>query len=275
MRGVFGAVAREVLLRPVTLIRSSVIGTIIGILPAAGSPIASLISYNEAMRWSRRPEAFGKGALEGVAAAEAATNAAAPASMVPLLALGVPGSPPAALVLGALLLHGLRPGQSLYTEHAEIVYTFIWSMILAGLVVMAMSALVSKYLVRIAAFPVHLLAPLILLLSVVGSFAVRNSPMDVAVMLSFGLLGYSLDKLGFVVGPIVLGLILGPVVESGLVTSLAMVGVGRSGFDVFLFRPISAVLVFLTLLSLAWPAVSRRLLSSVSQVATPGAGDDT
>ena len=273
VRGVFGEVAREVLLRPVTLIRSSVIGTIIGILPAAGSPIASLISYNEAKRWSRRSEAFGKGAVEGVAAAEAATNAAAPASMVPLLALGVPGSPPAALVLGALLLHGLRPGQSLYTEHAEIVYTFIWSMILAGLVVMAMSSLVSKYLVRIAAFPVHLLAPLILLLSVVGSFAVRNNPMDVAIMLSFGLLGYSLDKLGFSVGPIVLGLILGPVVESGLVTSLAMVGVGRSGFDVFLFRPISAVLILFTVLSLAWPAVSRRLLPSVTQVATPGAGD--
>jgi putative tricarboxylic transport membrane protein len=154
------------------------------------------------------------------------------------------------------------------------VYTFIWSMILAGLIIMAMSALVSRYLVRIAAFPVHLLAPLILLLSVVGSFAVRNSPIDVGVMLSFGLLGYSLDKLGFTVGPIVLGLILGPVVESGLVTSLAMVGVGRSGFDVFLLRPISAVLIFFTLFSLAWPAISRRLLPSVTQVATPGAGDD-
>ena len=271
-RGVFTEVARKLLLRPMTLIRSSVIGTIVGILPAAGSPIASLISYNEAKRWSPHPDEFGKGALEGVAASEAATNAAAPASMIPLLALGVPGSPPAAVALGALLLHGLRPGQSLYAEHGDIVYPFLWSMILAGVVIMGISLLLSRYLARIASFPVHLLAPLILLLSVVGSFAIRNNVLDVGIMLSFGLLGFVLDKLGFSAGPIVLGLILGPIVESGLVTSLAMMGPGRSGLDVFVLRPISALLIVLTLLSAAWPVISRRLLPSAAPVATTGTG---
>ena len=273
-RGVFAAVARELVLRPMTLIRSSVIGTIVGILPAAGSPIALLLSYNEAVRWSRHPEEFGKGAVEGVAASEAAANAAAPASMIPLLALGVPGSPPAAVALGALLLHGLRPGRSLYAEHADIVYTFIWSTILAGLVIMVISMLLSRYLVRIAAFPVHVLAPLILLFGVVGSFAIRNNVLDVAVMLSFGLLGYLLDKLACSAGPIVLGLILGPIVESGLVSSLALVGTGRSWMDVFLFRPISAALILLTLLSVAWPMLSRRLLPSTVPVTAAVGGDE-
>lgn len=231
-RGVFAAVARELVLRPMTLIRSSVIGTIVGILPAA------------------------------------------PASMIPLLALGVPGSPPAAVALGALLLHGLRPGRSLYAEHADIVYTFIWSTILAGLVIMVISMLLSRYLVRIAAFPVHVLAPLILLFGVVGSFAIRNNVLDVAVMLSFGLLGYLLDKLAFSAGPIVLGLILGPIVESGLVSSLALVGTGRSWMDVFLFRPISAALILLTLLSVAWPMLSRRLLPSTVPVTAAVGGDE-
>ena len=270
-RGVVVEVARELVSSPMTLIRSSAIGTIVGILPAAGSPIASLLSYNEAVRWSRHPDKFGKGTVEGVAASEAATNAAAPASMIPLLALGVPGSPPAAVALGALLLHGLRPGQSLYAEHADIVYTFIWSMILAGFVIMVISMLASRYLVRIAAFPVHVLAPLILLFGVVGSFAIRNNVLDVGVMLSFGLLGYLLDKLAFSAGPIVLGLILGPIVESGLVSSLALVGTGRSWLDVFLFRPISAALIFLTLLSVAWPMIGRRLLPSAASAAASAA----
>jgi putative tricarboxylic transport membrane protein len=269
-RGVFAAVARELLWHPVTLLRSSLIGTIVGILPAAGSPIASLISYNEAKRWSSHPDRFGKGALEGVAASEAANNAAAPASMIPLLALGIPGSAPAAVALGALLLHGLRPGQALYAEHADIVYPFLWSMIAAGLVIMIMSLLLSRYLARIAAFPVHFLAPLILLLSVVGSFAIRNSAVDVGLMLTFGLLGYVLDKLGFNAGPIVLGLILGPIVESGLVTSLAMMGPGRSGLSVFVLRPISALLILLTVLSATWPSISERFLPSMAPPAGEG-----
>jgi putative tricarboxylic transport membrane protein len=192
--------------------------------------------------------------------------------MIPLLALGVPGSPPAAVALGALLLHGLRPGQSLYAEHGDIVYPFLWSMILAGVVILGISLLLSRYLARIASFPVHLLAPLILLLSVVGSFAIRNNVLDVGIMLSFGLLGFVLDKLGFSAGPIVLGLILGPIVESGLVTSLAMMGPGRSGLEVFVLRPISGSLIVLTLLSAAWPVISRRLLPSAAPVATTGAG---
>ncbi len=146
-------------------------------------------------------------------------------------------------------------------------------MILAGLVIMVISVLLSRHLVRIAAFPVHVLAPLILLFGVVGSFAIRNNVLDVSVMLAFGLLGYLLDKLAFSAGPIVLGLILGPIVESSLVSSLALVGPGRSWVDVFLFRPISAALILLIVLSVAWPAISRRLLPSTPPATTAAGGD--
>lgn len=265
-RGVFREVARYLLVRPLVMLRSSVIGVLVGILPAAGSPVASLISYNEARRWSKKPEKFGTGALEGVAASDSASNSAAPASMIPLLTLGVPGSPPAAVALGALLLHGLQPGNDLYANHPDVVYAFIWSMILAGFVILLMSALLSRYLVRVAAFPVFFLAPLIMLLSVVGSFAIRNNILDVGMMLFFGLFGYVLDKLGFQAGPIALGLVLGPIVESGFVTSLSLIGPGQSALEVFVLRPISLVLIALTVLSAFWPLLSRRLLRSREEV---------
>jgi putative tricarboxylic transport membrane protein len=273
-KGVFSEISRRLLSHPLGLLRSSAIGTVVGILPGAGSPIAALISYNEGLRWSRKREEFGKGAIEGVAASEAANNSAAPASMIPLLTLGVPGSPVAAVVLGALLLHGLRPGQNLYAGSADIVYQFIWSMILAGFLIYLMSMLLSRYLVRIAATPVYFLAPLILLLSVIGSFAIRNNVLDVGIMLFFGILGYVLAMLGFQAGPIVLGLILGPIVESAFVTSLFMVRGTGSYLQVFFLRPISMVLIVLTVLSLFWPLLSKRLLPDARTRATVSEGQE-
>ena len=259
-RGVLMDVIRQVIFRPVVLIRSTIIGVVVGILPAAGGPIASLVSYNEAIRWSKNPGKFGKGSVEGVVAAESANNSAATASLVPLLTLGIPGSPPAAIALGALLIHGLRPGQDLYRTNAELVYTFMWSAVWAGFLILLMSGVVSRYLVRVATFPVHILAPAVLLLSIVGSFAIRNNVLDVGIMLIIGLVGYVLDKLGFKAGPIVLGLILGPIVEANFVSSLALVGASRSYFDVFIWRPVTVILIVLTLLSAFWPVVSKRLL---------------
>jgi putative tricarboxylic transport membrane protein len=259
-RGVFTQVINYLIRRPIAVIRSCVIGIIVGILPGAGGPIASLVSYNEAMRWSKRPERFGKGEVEGLVSAESANNAASTASFIPLLTLGVPGSPPAAIALGALLLHGLQPGEDLYDQHPDVVYTFMWSTVWAGLVIMALSAFASRFLVRIATFPIYFLAPVILVLSVVGALAIRNSFFDVAVMIAFGLLGYALDKLGFSSGPIVLGLILGPIIESNFVSSLALMGGSRGYLEVFVLRPLSLVLIALTILSALWPLISRRVL---------------
>lgn len=260
-RGVLMDVIRQVVFKPLVLIRSTIIGVVIGILPAAGGPIASLVSYSEAKRWSKTPEKFGKGSVEGVVAAESANNSAATASLIPLLTLGVPGSPPAAIALGALLIHGLRPGQDLYRTNAELVYTFMWSAVWAGLLILIMSGLVSRYLVRVSTFPVHVLAPVVLLLSIVGSFAIRNNILDVGIMISIGLIGYVLDKLGFKAGPIVLGLILGPIVEANFVSSLALVSGSRTYFGVFVWRPVTLILIGLTLLSAFWPMISKSLFA--------------
>ncbi|MQA17799.1 MAG: C4-dicarboxylate ABC transporter permease, partial [Pseudonocardiaceae bacterium] len=150
---------RTVLRRPILLLRSSVIGTVIGLLPGAGSPVAALVSYAEAVRWSRDKKKFGKGAVEGVAASEAANSACAPASMIPLVGLGVPGSAPAAIIGGALILHGLQPGPSLFRGNSTLVYEFGWLMILAGIGVYLFGSLTSRLLAQVVNMPVRLLAP--------------------------------------------------------------------------------------------------------------------
>ncbi|GAA3750188.1 tripartite tricarboxylate transporter permease [Salinactinospora qingdaonensis] len=242
---------------PVNLARSSVLGTVIGILPGAGSPIAALISYNEAKRWSRNKRQFGKGAIEGVVASETANNAAAPASMVPTLTLGVPGSSPSAVILGALLLHGLRPGGELFQTNPDIVYAFIWAMIIGGLLVFVVGVLFSPLLVSVVAVPVQILVPAIAGLAVVGSFAIRNNIFDVYLMFIIGVAGYLLTKVGVPVAPVALGIILGPIVESGLDTALSMAQ-GSSYMEVFVLRPISAGLILLTVASIVWTVLSRR-----------------
>ncbi|BAS27829.1 tripartite tricarboxylate transporter permease [Limnochorda pilosa] len=255
--GVVAEVVAELVGKPFLLIRSSIIGTVVGIVPGAGGNIASLISYNEAARWSGRPEQFGKGIIDGVAASESANNAVAPGAMVPLLTLGIPGSPASAVILGALLLHGMRPGADLYSVHASVTYTFIWAMILAGFVTFGLGMVLSRYIARIINVPINLLVPFIVFLSVIGSFAVRNNLLDVAVMLGFGILGYVTEKLGLQPGPIVLGLILGPIAEQGLVQSLLMGRATGSLAAVFFTRPISIALILLSLVSAAWPVASR------------------
>lgn len=270
--GVVKAVVRELAGKPFLLLRSSIIGTIVGIIPGAGGNIASLVSYNEAARWSRQREQFGKGIIDGVAASESANNAVAPGAMVPLLTLDIPGSPASAVILGALLLHGLRPGAELYSVHAGITYTFIWAMILAGLVTFALGIFLSRYIARVINLPVNFLVPLILFLSVIGSYAVRNSLLDVGLMLGFGVLGYVTEKLGFHPGPIVLGLILGPIAEQGLVQSLLMARAAGSAVAVFVARPISVMLIALSVASAVWPLAARRHAGRAG-VAGSGAAD--
>jgi putative tricarboxylic transport membrane protein len=241
----------------VNLIRSSVLGTVIGILPGAGSPIAAIISYNEAMRWSKDRASFGKGNIAGVIASETANNAAAPASMVPLLTLGIPGSSPSAVILGALLLHGLRPGADLYQGSPEIVFAFIWAMILGGFAVFTLGMVMTPALVRVVEVPIHALVPAITALTVVGSYAIRNNVFDVYLMFAIGLAGYLFTRVGVPVAPIALGLILGPIVESGLATSLSMAD-STGMMRVFVTRPISALFIVLTIASVVWTVRSRR-----------------
>jgi putative tricarboxylic transport membrane protein len=244
----------KLLKKPFLLIRSAIIGTIVGIIPGAGGNIASMVSYNEAVRASRYPKKYGRGAVEGVAAAETANNAEVSGSLIPLLTLGIPGAPPAAVLLGALLLQGMRPGAELFTFHGEITYTFIISLIFANILMLPMGIFSGKLISKlITNIPIALLAPLIVFLSVIGSYSIQNNMFDVYIMIFFGLVGYVGRKAGFDPGPIVLGIILGKICEQGLVQAILMGKAAGSLFIVFFTRPISIILIFLTVVSAAWP----------------------
>lgn len=242
--------------RPLNLLRSSVIGTAIGILPGAGSPVASLVSYNEAKRWSKDRSSFGRGNIDGVVASEAAGNSAAGGAIVPLVGLGIPGSAPAAVIYGALLLQGLHPGPQLFATDAVLVYSFAWAVILAGVVTFVAGMVLSGGLARMVLIPVRTLAPTILFLSVIGAYAIRNSVMDVFLMLGLGVAVALLSRLGFHPGPIGLGVILGPIVEPALVQSLS-IAQASSAAEVFFGRPLSIALIALTVVSVGWAVASR------------------
>lgn len=248
--GVAMRTVREILVRPVNLIRSSLIGTVVGVLPGAGGPIASLVAYNEAARWSKNRRKFGTGEVDGVVASEAAGNGAAGGAMVPLVALGIPGSAPAAVILGALLLQGIQPGPQLFATESELVFGFAWSIILAGAVTFVASMALAGSLARMVMIPVRLLAPIVLFLSVVGSYAIRSSMVDVFFMVGIGVVVYLLGKIGIPAGPVGLGVILAPIIEPALVqaTSIAQ---GSSVAEVF-FSPVSIVLILLTLVCTVW-----------------------
>ena len=251
------AVIKEVVIsllkQPVLMIRSSAIGTIIGFAPGAGGNIASMVSYSEACRWDRNPEEFGKGTIKGVAASEAANSAMAPGSLIPLLTLGIPGSPPAAVILGALMLHGMRPGAELFSTYADVTYSFIMALLVAAFLVTIIGSFGSFIYARIINIPARLLAPAIVFMTILGSYSIRNNMLDVWIMFVFGIIGYISNKLKFHPAPIVLGLILGPFVEEGLVQSM-LAGTAEGGvLRHMTMRPIAGVLIGLCVMSALWP----------------------
>lgn len=258
--------------KPVLMFRSALIGTIIGFAPGAGGNIASMVSYNEACRWDKNPKEFGKGTIKGVAASEAANSAMAPGSLIPLLTLGIPGSPPAAVILGALMLHGMRPGVELFTVHADVVYAFIMSLLVAAFLVTVIGCFGSVVFSRLINIPSRYLAPAILFMTVLGSYSIRNNMLDVWIMFFFGLVGFASNKLELHPAPIVLGLILGPFVEEGLVQSM-LTGRAEGGVVRFMvFRPICLVLIGLSLMSALWPLYAAWRTRRRRQSAANGSG---
>jgi putative tricarboxylic transport membrane protein len=251
--GVIKEVMVDLLKQPVLMLRSAAIGTVVGFAPGAGGNIASMVSYNEASRWDKHPKEFGKGTIKGVAASEAANSAMAPSSLIPLLTLGIPGSPPAAVILGALMLHGMRPGYELFTVHAPTIYAFIMSMMVAALLVTLIGCFGSFFFARIINIPSRFLAPAIVFMTVLGSYSIRNNMLDVWIMFSFGIIGYVSNKLRFHPAPIVLGLILGPFIEEGLVQSMLAGRAAGGVIGYMVFRPISIVLIGLCIMSALWP----------------------
>ena len=255
-RGVTLKTMVKVLSEPVHFIRSAAIGSFIGILPGAGGPIASLVSYNEAVRWSKDKSQFGKGELRGVTASEVANNACAPASLIPLVTLGVPGSSPAAVIAGALMLRGLNPGPELFQSDGTLVYSFGWSLMLAGVMTFIVGSLFAPLMIRIVSIPLRLLAPLIFFLSVIGAYAIRNDIFDVYLMFGLGVLVFLMRPLGIHPGPIGLGIILGPIIEPALVQSLYIARASSIG-NVFFTGAINITLIAITVLSIALVVLTR------------------
>ena len=238
--------------------RSSVIGLAVGVMPAAGPTIASVIAYNEARRNSRTPEEFGKGAVEGVAAPETANNASTGGDLIPTLALGIPGDAVTAVLMGAFMIKGLIPGPLLFRDHRDLVYALFMVLILANLCFGVMGLIGARLFSRVVRVPRYFLTPGVIVLCVVGSFALANSVFDVIVMFMFGIFGFILQRLGIPAPPIILGLILGPMGEENLRRALDMF---EGDWTIFVRRPISATLLGLAAFSMAWPlirGVSRR-----------------
>ncbi len=233
-------------------VRGSIIGTLVGILPGAGATIASFLAYAEEKRWSRHPEKFGTGVIEGVAAPEAANNAATGGALVPLLTLGIPGSETTAVMLGALLVHGLRPGPLLFTQQPQFVWGVIASLYVGNLIGLLLCTVFVRQLAKVLKVPNPILMPLILAFCFVGTYAVNNSLTDVWIMLVFGVLGYLMKKFDFPAAPVVLALVLGPMVENSLRQSLLM---SQGNLGIFFTRPISTVLLALAFLSLFTPVL--------------------
>jgi putative tricarboxylic transport membrane protein len=210
------------------------------------------MSYAMEKKLSRHPERFGTGAIEGVAAPESANNAAAGGAMVPLLTLGIPGSGTTAVLLGALLIHGLRPGPLLFQSNPDLVWGVIASMYIGNVMLLVLNLPLVGMWASLLRVPYKILMPLIVTLSAVGVFATDNNVFDMWVMFAFGVIGYLMRKLEFPAAPAVLGLVLGPLVERSLRQSLT---ISHGDLSIFFTRPISAVLTICALLSLFAPLV--------------------
>ena len=248
--------------RKFNVIRSSVIGTIIGILPGAGGSIAGLVSYSEARRSSDTPERFGKGDPDGVVATEAANNATVGGGFIPTLVLGIPGTPPDAIILGALLVQGIKIGPTLFTTEAGTVYTFIWGLLLATVLMLPVGLFIGRYAYRsVVAIPKAMLAPTVALLTVIGAFAIHSNVQDAQLMVGIGIIAWVLSRYGFAPSPIVLGLVLGQIAEQGFVQTYLIGNASGRVVELFFFRPISIGIILAALATLLWPIYAERRAS--------------
>lgn len=236
------------------VIRSSVIGTMVGALPGAGGSIAGLVAYSEARRVGKGDEAYGEGNPGGIIATESANNATVGGGFIPTLVLGIPGTPPDAVILGALLVQGVRTGPTLFTQGADIVYTFIFGLLLATILMLPVGLLIGRFAYgAIVRAPKAALVPIVAFMTLIGSFAIRNSVSDIVIMIALGVIGWVAAKRGFSPSPIVLGLILGRIAEQGFVQSWTIGDALDDLWGQFFGRPLSMVIIALTLVSFLYP----------------------
>ncbi|MGH3344328.1 MAG: tripartite tricarboxylate transporter permease [Carbonactinosporaceae bacterium] len=235
--------------------QGSVVGFLVGALPGAGSTVASFVCYTIAKRFSRHPERFGRGAVEGVAAPEAANNSATAGAFVPLLTLGIPGSASTAIMLGALFLYGLQPGPLFFNENPDVVWPIIASMYIGNVVLVLLNLPLVPVFANILRIPYHILYPGIIVVSIVGVYSINTSMFDVWLLAVFGLLGYLMRKTDFPAAPMVLAFVLGPLFEQAVRRSLV---VSHGDPTIFVTRPWAVTFLVVTLLIFVGPIVARR-----------------
>ena len=236
-----------------TMGRCSIVGTIVGIVPAAGAGVSSWICYSLGKRFSKHPEEFGHGALEGVASCETGNNAATGGALIPLITLGLPGSSVAAILLGGMMIHGLTPGASMFTEHAPTTYAIMIGFLIANILMGVIGMFAAKYIARVSTVPMGLLGPVIVALATAGTFAIRNNMFDVYVMLAFGLIGFVLKKCGFAAPPMILGMVLSEICENNWRRAVILANAKGGMLQYFMGRPIAIVLAILIVISLFSP----------------------
>ena len=241
-----------------TIMRSSTIGVFIGAVPAAGATMASIVAYGMEKRLSNHPEKFGTGIAEGIAAPEAANNGCTGGAMIPMLSLGIPGDPVTAILIGALLIHGLRPGPLLFKNNPEFVSSIFILMAMANFIFLGVGLLGAKIVSKVITIPLSIMLPIILVLCTVGTYAVRNSIFDLWVLIVFGVVGYLLNKGNIPPAPLVLGFILGPMIEENLRRALIL---SRGNYLSFFNRPISVLFLILTVVILISPYIIKKILS--------------
>ena len=239
----------------IPIARGSLLGFFLGILPGAGAIIASLASYATEKRVSKHPERFGRGAIEGVAGPEAANNAAAGGAFIPLLTLGIPANPVMAILLGALMIHGLQPGPLLMQRAPDLFWGTIASMYIGNAMLLVLNLPLIGIWTRLLRVPYALLFPFILLFCLIGAYSVGNNVGDGIVMWVFGVLGYLLKKFDYEAAPLILAMVIGPMMEEALRQSLIL---SRGEFTIFFSRPISAGFILSAALLLILPFVTRR-----------------
>lgn len=235
-------------------IRSSVIGTVIGVIPATGSGIAGWISYNTTRNSSKHPERFGKGELAGIVASESANNAVTGGALVPLLTLGIPGDVVTAIMLGALMIQGLTPGPNLFIEHSNIINGIYIMLIASNIFMLILGMAGMPIFVKILKIPMKILMPLVLILCLIGAYAIQNSVMDMGVALIMGIIGYLLCKLDYSMPSLLLGMVLGSMIEANFRRTMTM---SNGSLDIFITRPISLIFIAISIFCCAFPTISR------------------
>ena len=238
----------------VNLVRSSLIGTGVGILPGVGASIGSVIAYTAAKNMSKTPQKFGSGSEEGIVASEAANNATVGGALIPLIAMGIPGSVIDAILIGALMIHSIQPGPTLFITNADVVWAMIAACLIANILMFIMMTASVRWISKLMYLPRTYLLPVVMVFCVIGSFALNNTMFDVWVMLIFGVIGFAMERARYPLGPFVIGFVLAPLGEAKLRSGLMMTA---GGIEPMFTRPLSAIFLTIAVILLVWTLYSE------------------